>query len=61
MKQEHVKGNVDKAKGNVKEALGKATGNERLGAEGRADQMSGAVKKKIGDVKDAVKTVTKKP
>lgn len=61
MNKDQVEGTLDKAKGNVKEAVGKAVGNEKLQAEGKADQVSGAVQKKYGDVKEAVETVAKKP
>ncbi len=61
MNKDQVEGTVDKAKGNIKEATGKAVGNESLQAEGVADQASGAVQKKVGDVKEAVDTITKKP
>ncbi|MFJ4342781.1 CsbD family protein [Streptomyces sp. NPDC088915] len=36
---------VDKAKGKLKEAAGKATGNERLKSEGQADQAKGQARK----------------
>ncbi|HYP85234.1 CsbD family protein [Variovorax sp.] len=61
MNKDQVKGTMDKAKGHVKEAAGKAVGNERLQAEGNADKASGAVQKKVGDVKEAAKTLTSKP
>lgn len=61
MNRDQVKGGLEKAKGNVKETVGKATGNQRMESEGKADQVSGAVQKKVGDVKDAVDKVTKKP
>jgi uncharacterized protein YjbJ (UPF0337 family) len=61
MNKDQVQGTMEKAKGNVKEAVGKAVGNERLQGEGVADQATGAVQKKVGDVKEAVKTATKKP
>ncbi|GAA4359789.1 CsbD family protein [Variovorax defluvii] len=61
MNKDHVKGTMDQAKGSVKQAVGKAVGNERLQAEGAADKTAGAVEKKVGDVKDAAKTLTKKP
>ncbi len=61
MNKDQVEGTLDKAKGHVKETAGKVVGNERLQAEGVADQVSGAVQKKVGDVKDAVNTITKKP
>lgn len=61
MNKDQAQGTFDKAKGNVKEAIGKAVGNERLQAEGKADQVSGAVQKKVGDVKEAAETLAKKP
>ena len=61
MNKDHAKGTLEKAKGSVKQTVGKAVGNERLQAEGAADKTSGAVQKKVGDVKDAAKTLTKKP
>ncbi len=39
--------------GKAKEAAGKATGNERLEAEGQADQAKADVKKAGDNVKDA--------
>ena len=41
--------------GKGKEALGKATGNERLEAEGDADQVEAKVKKAVEDVKDTLR------
>ena len=48
MNEDQVKGTLEKAKGNVKEAAGKLVGNESLEAEGRADQVSGAVQRLDG-------------
>jgi uncharacterized protein YjbJ (UPF0337 family) len=39
--------------GKVKEGVGKATDNERLEAEGQADQFGAGVKQAGEDVKDA--------
>ena len=61
MNKDQVEGTYDKAKGNVKEAVGKAVGNESREAEGKVDQASGAVQKKVGDVKEAIDDATKKP
>ncbi len=61
MNKDQVEGTLQKAKGSVKETVGKAVGNERLQGEGAADKTAGAVQKKVGDVKQAVDTVTKKP
>ena len=59
MDKEHVKGAVDKAKGAVKEGVGKATGNERLREEGQVDKAKGEIHKAAGDVKDAAKKATR--
>ncbi|MFB7509975.1 CsbD family protein [Streptomyces broussonetiae] len=45
----------DKIKGKSKEALGKAVGDERLHAEGKADQVEGDVKQAGEKAKDAAK------
>ena len=41
--------------GKVKEGVGKATHNEKLEAEGKADQAKAHVKKAGEDIKDAFK------
>ena len=46
---------AEEAKGKVKEGFGKATGNERVEAEGQADQASANVKQAGDDVADAAK------
>jgi uncharacterized protein YjbJ (UPF0337 family) len=46
---------ADKVKGKVKETAGKAVGNERLTAEGRADQAKGDAKQAVEKVKDVFK------
>jgi uncharacterized protein YjbJ (UPF0337 family) len=51
--KEHVKGAADKVKGAVKQAAGKATGNERLVEEGKADKAEGGARQSVGDLKDA--------
>jgi uncharacterized protein YjbJ (UPF0337 family) len=61
MNKDQVKGGLEMAKGSVKKVVGEAVGNERLQAEGTADKTSGAVQKKVGDVKEAAKTILKKP
>ncbi len=41
MDKEHIKGAADKAKGAVKETIGKATGDKQMQAEGRFDKAKG--------------------
>ena len=55
MHKDEMKGAAKDAKGSVKEAAGKVTGNERLEAEGVADQAAGKVQKGFGDIKEKVK------
>ncbi len=50
-----VTGAGDKAKGLVKEAAGKVTGDSKLKAEGKADKAGGAVTNAVGGVADAIK------
>lgn len=54
MSTNRVEGAVDKGIGAVKEAAGKATGNERLEAEGVAQKTKGDVQNKVGQVQDKV-------
>ena len=53
--ENRVEGAFDKLKGNVKEGLGKLTGDEKLQAEGKADQVAGAAKSTVGGAKDAAR------
>lgn len=55
MDKEHVKGAADKAKGAIKEAAGKVTGDKTLETEGKVDKVKGAVHNAVGDAKDALK------
>ena len=59
MDKEHVKGAADKAKGAIKDAAGKVTGDKELQAEGKMDKAKGAAHSAVGDAKDAVKNATK--
>lgn len=55
MDNEHIKGAADKTSGAVKDAVGKATGNDKLRVEGAIDKAKGAAHDALGDVKDGVK------
>jgi uncharacterized protein YjbJ (UPF0337 family) len=48
-----IKHNMEDMKGKAKEAYGDATDNERLEAEGQADQTKANLKKAGDDVKNA--------
>ncbi|HEY6743009.1 MAG TPA: CsbD family protein [Lapillicoccus sp.] len=51
--EDKAKNQAEIAKGKVKEGVGDATDNERMQAEGEADQSSGNVKQAGEKVKDA--------
>ena len=48
-------GEVDKAKGRVKDAGGALTDDQSLRAEGKVDKASGSVKETVGKAADKVK------
>ena len=53
--KDQVKGLAKQAKGTVKEAAGKATGNRQTQAEGTADKIAGKIQKGYGDAKQKLK------
>ena len=59
MSKERVEGATQKGVGAVKQAAGKAVGNERLQAEGAADKAAGKVQNAVGGAKDAVRDALK--
>lgn len=59
MDKEHVKDTADKAKGAIKDAAGKATGDKKLQSEGKMDKAKGDIHSAAGEVKDAAKHATK--
>lgn len=50
-------GNIDDAKGRVKEAAGALIDDDDLKREGKADQAGATVKNKIGETKDKLDDV----
>ena len=57
--KDEAKGTAEKAKGAVKESVGRAVGDEEMESEGRADRARGDVRGKYGEARrkvgDAVK------
>ncbi len=45
---------IDKAKGQIKEAVGKVTGNQQMEAEGQVEQVGAAVREKAAELKAGV-------
>jgi uncharacterized protein YjbJ (UPF0337 family) len=59
MDREHVKGAADKAKGAIKDAAGKVTGDKELQTEGKLDKAKGSAHNAAGDVKEALRNASK--
>jgi uncharacterized protein YjbJ (UPF0337 family) len=55
-----MKGNIDKAKGHAKEAIGDLTGNKKLKAEGKVDVATGNVKSVVEGVSKKVDKASEK-
>ena len=53
--QNRIDGAIDKAKGAIKEGVGKLTGDEKLQAEGMADKAKGKAESAVGGVADAAR------
>lgn len=52
---DRIQGAAKTVGGNIKEAAGKLTGDEKLKADGRADQLEGRIQNTVGGIKDAIR------
>ncbi|HEY0437803.1 MAG TPA: CsbD family protein [Phenylobacterium sp.] len=59
MHKDQIKGAAKDAKGSMKEGLGRATGDERMEAEGAGERVAGKVQKGVGNLKDAARNALK--
>jgi len=55
MDHDRVEGSVKQAKGSIKEAAGKVTGDTKLQGEGKADKVEGKIQNAVGGLKDKLK------
>ena len=55
MDDDRIKGSAKQVKGGMKEALGKATGDQKTEAEGKTDKAEGKLQNSFGGLKDAVR------
>lgn len=53
--QDRIDGAAKNIGGKIKEAAGKVTGDEKLKAEGKADQLTGKVQNTVGGIKDSLR------
>ena len=58
MDKDRIEGAATQAKGALKEAAGKVTGDAKLKSEGAADKAAGKVQNAVGGVKDALRDAT---
>jgi uncharacterized protein YjbJ (UPF0337 family) len=58
MDKDRVEGAAHQAKGSVKEAVGKMTGDKKTQASGASEKAAGKVQNTAGGVKDAAKDAT---
>ena len=57
--KDRIAGAAHQAKGAVKEAAGKVTGDKRTEAEGRAEKAAGKVQNAVGGLKDSLRDAAK--
>ena len=55
MDHDRIKGSANQAKGAMKDAAGKLTGEAKLQAEGKADKLKGKMQNAVGGAKDAIR------
>jgi uncharacterized protein YjbJ (UPF0337 family) len=55
MDKDRIVGSAKEIKGAVKQTVGKAVGDTKLEAEGKADQIEGKVQNAVGGLKDTLK------
>ncbi len=58
MDKDRIEGAAKQAKGAIKDAVGKATGDTKTQAEGKADKAEGKVQSSVGGAKDKVRDAT---
>ena len=56
-----IKGVANEAVGNIKQGVGKVTGNEELQVKGAVQEKKGEAQQVEGEVKNTVKDAVKKP
>jgi uncharacterized protein YjbJ (UPF0337 family) len=58
--RDRLEGAVDEAKGRLKGAAGELTGDERMQAEGKSDQVIGKAKQGVARAKDTANEAVRK-
>ena len=55
MDKDRIQGSADQAKGAMKDAAGKVTGDQKLQAEGKAEKVKGKIESAVGGAKDSMR------
>lgn len=59
MHKDQIEGAGKQARGAVKDAVGKATGDKKLQADGKLDKAEGKIQGEVGKAKEAVRDALK--
>jgi len=59
MDKDRVQGAGKQAKGAIKDAAGKLTGDRQMQAEGKAEKVAGKVQGEVGKAKDDIRNAAK--
>ena len=59
MDKDRIQGAANQAKGAIKEAAGKITGDAKLKAEAAADKVKGKIQNAVGGAKDALRDASR--
>ena len=60
MHKDEIKGVAKQARGSIKDAVGKVTGDSKLRADRAVDKAEGKVQQAVGKAKDTVRDALKK-
>lgn len=59
MDKDRVEGIGHQAKGSLKEAAGKVTGDKKMEVEGKSEKLRGKIQNAVGGAKDSIRDTTK--
>ncbi len=60
MDKDRIAGAAKTVAGNIKQAVGKAVGDQKTVADGKAEALEGKVQNAVGGMKDKIRDVAKK-
>jgi uncharacterized protein YjbJ (UPF0337 family) len=60
MDKDRIVGAAKTVAGNIKQAVGKAVGDQKTVADGKAEAAKGKVQNAVGGIKDTIRSVAKK-